>query len=287
MRLILTSLILTCVTLFTASAGAAAVDKAAAEKVTAEKRNFEQVISSGKLRVGVFLLTPYVMQGQDGGLIGSEVDIATRIAKDIGVAVDFKLYDWNALIPALQKGEVDIIVSGLSVTPERALKVYFSNPYATSGIGIATNIKLTASFNSLAELNNPQVAIGAIGGTVSEQVAREIFDKAAIKTFTEEKQAEDALVKGLLHAYVRADPEPRFIALRHPREVDVPITKPLLGTSEAFAVRKGDGDFVNFLNAWIVARSADAWLASTHNFWFETLGWQKMSATAPTTSSPQ
>lgn len=279
MRLFFTSLILTCVTLFTASAGAAAV--------ATDKRGFDQVVSSGKLRVGVYLLTPYVMQGQDGGLIGSEVDIATRLAKDMGVAVDFKLYDWNELIPALQKGEIDIIASGLTVTPERALKVYFSNPYATSGIGIATNIKLTAGFNNLTELNSPQVAIGAIAGTVSEQVAREVFNKAAIKTFNEEKQAEDALVKGLLHAYVRAEPEPHFIALRHPREVDVPITKPLLGTSEAFAVRKGDADFVNFLNAWIVARSADAWLASTHSFWFETLGWQNKPAAVSTTSSPQ
>ncbi|HSB97941.1 MAG TPA: transporter substrate-binding domain-containing protein, partial [Spongiibacteraceae bacterium] len=131
---------------------------------------------------------------------------------------------------------------------------------------------------SLDSLNKPDIAIGVIAGTVSEQVAHNLFAKASIKTFTEEAQAEDALVKGLLHAYVRSEPGPRFLALSHPKEVDVPISKPLLATREAFAVRKGDNDFVNFLNAWIVARDADAWLASTRKYWFESLSWQEQVA---------
>ena len=82
------------------------------------------------------------------------------------------------------------------------------------------------------------------------------------------------MVKGLLHAYIRSEPEPHLLALRHPKEVDVPMAKPLLATREAFAVRRGDNDFVNFLNAWIVARDADTWLASTRKYWFESLNWQ-------------
>lgn len=277
MRALLTGLLLTCAVLFTGIAGAQ----------TADKRSFEQVLSAGKLRVGVYLLVPYVMKDANGSLIGGEIDIATRVAKDMGVTPEFKLYDWDKLIPALQKGEIDIIASGMSITPQRALQVYFSDPYASSGISIATNIKLTAEFNSLADLNNAQVAIGVIAGTVSEQVAREVFDKAAVKLFNEEAKAENALVKGLIHAYVRSEPEPRFLALRHPKEIDVPITKPLLATREAFAVRRGDNDFVNFLNAWITARTADAWLTSTRNYWFESLGWQKTpAATATTPAQP-
>jgi len=156
--------------------------------------------------------------------------------------------------------------------------VYFSAPYATGGIGIATNTKLTTGFSSLESLNRPDVAIGVVNGTVSEQVARQVFDKASIKTFDSESKAEDALVKGLLHAYVRNEPAPHLLALRHPKEVDVPVSKPLLGTREAFAVRKGDNEFVNFLNAWIAARDADAWLSSTRHYWFDSLSWQNKVA---------
>lgn len=240
----------------------------------AEMRSFEQVLAAKTLRVGVHLLAPNAMQGKGGGLIGAEIDIAQRLARDMGVAADFRLYEWDQLIPALQRGEVDILVAGLSITPERALQVWFSNPYASSGIGIATNIKLTQSFASLDDLDKPEVAIGVIGGTVSEQVARELFEKASIKPFPEEAQAEEALVKGLLHAYVRSEPAPRFLALRHPKVIDVPLDKPLLATREAFAVRRGDADFINFLNAWVQAREADAWLASTSKYWFESLSWQ-------------
>jgi len=268
MRALFTRLLVICTLLFAGVTGAANADKSAAEK-----RSLDQILSAGTLRVGVYLLEPNVMQGPNG-LVGSEIDIATRVARDLGVKPEFKLYDWPALIPALQKGEIDIISAGMSITPERALQVYFSNPYQSSGISIATNIKLTSEFSNLSDLNNPRVAIGVIGGTVSEQVAREVFDKAAVKTFSEEAKAEDALVKGLLHAYVRSEPVPRFLALRHPAEVDVPISKPLLSTQEAFAVRKGDYDFVNFLNAWIATRTADAWLTSTHRFWFDSLNWQ-------------
>ncbi len=246
----------------------------AAEKTSAPP-SFSQILATHKLRIGTYLSTPYAMKDADGKLVGSEVDIGERLAKDMGVAAELKLYSWEQLLPALQRGEIDIIVAGMSVTPERALQVYFSNPYESSGISIATNIKLTASFGSLDALNKSDVAVGVIAGTLSEQLARQLFPKASIKLFTEEAQAEDALVKGLLHAYVRSDPGPRFLALKNPKEVDVPIAKPLLATREAFAVRKGDSDFINFLNAWIVARDADVWLASTHKYWFESLSWQE------------
>lgn len=237
--------------------------------------NFNQIVASHKLRIGTYLAPPYAVKDGNGKLTGSEVDIGERLAKDMGLTPDIKLYNWDQLIPALQRGEIDIIVAGLSITPQRALQVYFSNPYASSGIGIATNTKLTSGFSSLEALNKPDIAVGVLSGSVSEQVARDIFAKASIKTFADEAQAEDALVKGLLHAFVRSEPGPRFMALKHPKEVDVPVSRPLLSTREAFAVRRGDNDFVNFLNAWIVAREADAWLTSTRKYWFESLDWQE------------
>ena len=274
MRAILLS-VLCCFSLLTGTVNAA--PKPVAEKVAAPP-NFAQMLASGKLRVGTFLSMANAMKADDGKLSGADIDIAQRLAKDMGVAVDIKTLEWDQLIPALQRGEIDLIIAGLTITPERALQVYFSNPYSSAGISIATNIKLTADFGSIDSLNSPVIAIGAIAGTVSEDAARQIFPKARIKTFPAENQAEDALVKGLIHAFVRSEPIPRFISLRHPKEVDVPINKPLVATREGFAVRKGDSDFVNFLNAWIVAREADSWLTSTRKYWFESLSWQNGSA---------
>jgi len=246
---------------------------------SADSRSFNQILASHTLRVGVFLAEPYVMRDAAGKWSGSEIDIANRLSRDMGIGVEFRQYPaWDQLVPALQRGDIDIIISGFSITPQRALQVYFSTPYATSGVGIATNTKLTSGYSSLDSLNRPDVAIGVVGGTVAEQVARDIFAKAGIKTFDSESKAEEALVKGLLHAYVASEPAPRFMALRHPKDIDVPVSKPLVATREAFAVRRGDNEFINFLNAWVAARDADAWLPSTHKYWFESLSWQNKGA---------
>ena len=256
-------------------AGAAqAAAQSAGGTAPAASLNFSQILAAQKLRIGTYLAAPYAVRGSDGKLSGSEIDIGERLAKDMGVKAEIKIYEWEQLLPALQRGEIDIVVAGLSVTPQRALQVYFSNPYASSGVSIATNTKLTSGFKSLDSLNKPDIAIGVLPGSISEQVARDIFAKASIKTFPDEAQAEEALVKGLLHAFVRSEPGPKFLALKHPKEVDVPVSRPLLSTREAFAVRRGDNDFINFLNAWIVAREADAWLTSTRKYWFDSLDWQ-------------
>jgi polar amino acid transport system substrate-binding protein len=232
------------------------------------------VIEKGILRVGVSPFIPWVFKGKGEKLVGFEIDVAKKLAKDMGVTPKFISYDWEKLIPALNRGEIDIIIAGMAITPQRALKVNFSAPYATSGISLATNIKRTKHIRSVEELNRRAIKIGVISATVSEGLARRIFNKAIIMPFKKSQEAEDAIVNGKIHAYLEAKPIPRFIALDHPSKVDVPLSEPLLSTKAGFAVNKGDPDFLNFLNSWITAREADTWLPSTHDYWFKSLKWK-------------
>ncbi len=241
----------------------------------AEPRTMQGMLAAGELRIGVSLYAPWAMRTGNGELAGSEVDMGRRLAEDMGLKAVFRPYDWDALIDALVGGEVDVIIAGMSVTPQRALKVAFSRPYASSGVSIATNTRLTGEFRSLGDLNQDDVAIAVIEGTLSADLARRVFDRAAIKSFRDEERVERALLEGLVHAYVRSEPVPRFLALRHPEVIDVPLGQPLMSSREAFAVRKGDPDWVNFLDAWIVAREDDAWIASTRRYWFDSLDWRE------------
>lgn len=241
----------------------------------AAERDMAAIVESGELRVGVSIYAPWSMRNRAGELIGAEVDVARRLAADMGVEPKLREYPWQQLIPALLQGEIDVIAAGMSITPQRALQVAYSQPYRRSGIGLATNLKLTGTFKSLSQLNSPNVAIAVMADTQSAQLAERLFSKASIKPFKDEAQVEKALVDGLVHAFVRANPAPRYLALRHPKIIDVPLDQPLLESREGFAVRKGDADFVNFLNAWIVAREDDAWLPSTDKYWFDSLGWQE------------
>jgi polar amino acid transport system substrate-binding protein len=240
----------------------------------APQRDLQTILDSGELRVGVALFSPWVMRAKDGQLIGSELDMARRLAADMGIKPEIGLYEWTQLIPALEKGEIDIIISGMGIKPNRALRVNFSRPYGDAGIGLAANTKLTKNFKSIDELKQPNINIGVQEETVSASVAQRMFSKTTIKTYPTQEALVDAVLKGELHAMIAANPLPKFVTLQNPKKVDMPLVKPLLAFKEGLAINKGDADFLNFINSWVVARTADAWIPSTRRYWLESLEWQ-------------
>ena len=248
---------------------------AATDTTPIAKGSLNHVLERGTLRVGVSLFTPWVLKNTDGELVGFEVDVATQLAKDLGVQLELVEFAWNAIIPALLDKKIDIIVSGMVITPQRALQVNFSQPYADSGIGLATNLALTKRFTGLENLNQPDVRIGVVAETVAEDLARRILPKANIQSFQKSEQAVQSLIQAKIHGYVEHNPLPTFLALDHPDKVDEPLSEPLLTTKAGLAVNKGDPDFINFLNAWIIARDADAWLTSAYNYWFKSVRWRE------------
>jgi polar amino acid transport system substrate-binding protein len=74
---------------------------------------------------------------------------------------------------------------------------------------------------------------------------------------------------------IAANPLPKFLSLKYPQKVDLPLVKSLLSFKEGLAINKGDADFINFLDAWVVARTADAWIPGVRRYWLETLDWQE------------
>ena len=235
---------------------------------------FYDIQKSGELKVGVSILPPWVMKSKDGGLVGFEIDIAKQLAKDMGVKVKFKEYQWSNMIPALIKGEIDIIASGLSITPKRALEINYTQPYSSSGYSLVTNLSLTKDFTSIKNLNNEKVYITAVQGTVSADLAERIFPRAKLDLRKTEEDATSAVVNGTVHAFVSSSPIPEFISIKHPDEVDLPLKKPLLTTKEAFAIRKNNPEMMNYLNSWIIAHKADEWIDSSYKYWFKSLKWQ-------------
>lgn len=237
--------------------------------------SLDQVLKTGSLRIGVSLFEPWVIKDSKGNLNGFEVEIAQQLAKDMGLKPVFIIVEWEELIDSLEKNEIDIIVAGMAITPERALRINFSNPYASSGISIAACLAQTKNMNALDELNNPKVTIGAVSNTVSEQLAGKVFNKAQIKSFVKSEDAINAVLEGEIHALVESSPVPKFLAMKHPDQVDVPLSKPLLSYKTGMAVKKGQQDLLNYLNAWITARDAEGWIPAKHKYWFETLEWKK------------
>ena len=245
---------------------------------SANADTLDDILERRTIRVGVAEFVPWTIKTKSGELIGFEVDIARKIAADMGVTPVFAVYDFEKLIPAVQQGEIDVIAGGMAITPRRALQVNFSQPLANSGVTIATNTEKTKNVSSMNHLNDERMIIAVVADTLAHSVARTFFPQANIKTFSTSELAENEILENRSHAYVASVPEINFLALMNGDKVDVPIAEPIVASSEGLAVRKGEQELLNFLNAWVVARQADKWLGTTHDYWFKTIDWIPVSS---------
>jgi len=241
--------------------------------ISASADVLEEILERGTIRVGVSEFAPWTIKSPSGELVGFEIELSNRLAKDMGVEPEFKVYEWDNLIPALQNGEIDIIAGGMAITPARALRVEFTRPTATSGVGIATNLEMTQDIETLSDLNDGEIVIAAVTGTMSYSIADIFFDRADVKAYATPALAETEVLEGRAHVYLAGMPAARYLALRVGDKIDVPLDKPLLAHSEAIAIRKGEQSLMNFLNAWITAKHSDKWMATTRSYWFEAMGW--------------
>ena len=123
-----------------AAAAATSLAWPAAAQDTTQSLSSESVIEAikerGTIRIGLSLFTPWSMRDLNGELVGFELDVGRKLAADMGVEVEFVPTAWDGIIPALVSGNFDVIISGMSITPQRNLTVNFSEPYALSLIHI-------------------------------------------------------------------------------------------------------------------------------------------------------
>ena len=145
-------------------------------------RSFQEVRNHGTLRVGVALAAPWAMRNGDEVLTGFEIDVANKLAADMRVRAQIVVYEFDALIPALESGEIDII-AGLAITPERALHVNFSQPYASSGIALATNTQRTANVQRFEQLDSEEYKIAAVAESAAAELARRRMPNSRLVLF--------------------------------------------------------------------------------------------------------
>lgn len=241
----------------------------------AGESTLEKVMRRGVLKVGMSTFVPWAMKDKTGKLIGFEIDVATRLAEDMGVKVEFVPTKWSGIIPALLTGKFDVIIGGMGIRPDRNLKVNFSIPYDYTGMSILANRDLAGGFTSLEDFNRPDVSIAARIGTTAAAAAKKNMPKANLRLFDDESQAVQETLNGRVHAMVASAPLPAFQAIMYPEKLFVPIEGTFTREPIGFAIRKSDVDTLNYLNNWIRVVEAEGWLQERKRYWFETKEWEK------------
>ena len=138
--------------------------------------------SSEVLRIGTEgAYAPFNFTNADGSLGGFDVDIANALCADMKVKCDIQAQDWDGIIPALKAGKFDAIVAAMSVTPERAKEVSFTEPYFDNSLVFLAKDSASFDPSKTADINSHSVA--AQRSTISSQWFEKTYPKADMKLY--------------------------------------------------------------------------------------------------------
>lgn len=242
----------------------------------AKKSTVEKILKNGELRVGFEAgYMPFEMTDKKGNFVGFDIDIAKEMAKAMGVKFVPVNTAWDGIIPALITEKFDIIMSGMTVTQERNLKINFCDPYIIVGQTILVNKKHEGKIGSYKDLNKPEFIVTSKLGTTGEQAVKRLIPNCTYKSFETEPEAALEVVNGKADAFVYDLPYcVVFMAQQGVGKLvflDTPFTfEPL-----AWAINKGDPDFLNWLNNFLRQIQKDGRYDMIYNKWIKSTDWIK------------
>ena len=246
-----------------------------ASQALSKESVIEIIKKSGAIKIGLSIFKPWSMRDKNGELIGFELDVGQKLADDMGVEAEFIPTAWDGIIPALVSGKFDVIISGMTTTPQRNLTINFTDAYAFSGLTIMANKKMTAGF-SLEDFNSPDVTFAARRGATPAALIPEMFPKAKLLLFDEDGASTQEVLNGKAHASMASEPTPSTEARRYPEVLSVPFTETFSATGEAFGLRKSDPDAMNYFNNWISINTKNGFLKKQNDYWFRGNEWSSM-----------
>lgn len=216
----------------------------------------KSVLDQDTIKVGMELqYPPFETKDTDGKPMGASIMLAEALGKYLGKQIEIIDTPYPSLIPALETGSIDIIISSMTITEERELKVDFSIPYTTSQLMMLVN--KDSKVKTPADLNNKDVKIASKTGTIGALWAAANAPLAQVVNLEEEATAVLEVAQGKADVFIY-DP---LSIIRHQAnypDTTVAILEPLPNTKGwGIALRKGDESFKAKLDEFITKAKTD------------------------------
>jgi polar amino acid transport system substrate-binding protein len=201
------------------------------------------------LRVGMELsYPPFESIGPDGQPQGVSVEMARALAAELGRPLEIENIPFTGLIPALKSGKIDLIISSMTATPERAKAVAFSDPYLTTGLGAL--VPASSKTTGLGDIDQPGNTVVVRQGTTGEVFARKNLNNARLLTLEKESACVVEVVQGKAAAFIY-DQMSVFQNNKRNPETTRALLAPLQTESWAIALRPDDSALLADVNAFL------------------------------------
>lgn len=229
----------------------------------------DRIRRCGVLRVGYQpAYLPYSFQNSAGDLVGLDVDLARRLAEDLGVRLVWVPWSRETLSAQLAADHFDLALSGLSMTAERASQVLLTLPYLEVNLGLIVPDHRRSDFSDPARIRSlPNLHMAVLEGSLFAREIQRLFPKAQI---TPLQRPEDYFEKphdGDLVLAMHAESAAAWTLLYPQYSVVNPLSRPVRAPL-AIAVGGFDLPLQNLVNTWITIQKVNGTLDLLTDYWF-------------------
>jgi polar amino acid transport system substrate-binding protein len=201
------------------------------------------------LKVGMELAyPPFEMQDTRGNPQGVSVDLARALAEYLHEPLTIENIPFNGLIPALKTGKIDVIISSMTETPERARSIDFSNPYLNTGLCLL--VKKNSPIQGIGDLDRPGMTVVVKQGTTGQEYARDHINTAQVLVLDKETACVLEVAQGKADAFVY-DQMSTYANWKRNPETTRPILRPFQAESWAIGIRQGNDALRAQVNAFL------------------------------------
>ena len=226
-----------------------------------------RIRDENELRVGISTNAPPLIFKRGEAITGLEADFAREFSSYLSKTLRFVELEWEDQIPALLDNRIDIVMSGMSITRLRQVRVAFSTPYLRSGqmalIRREDADRFRGGYYSIALSES----IGAVKNTTGEFFVQNRFDKPQKYFYPTAKAGVSALMRRSIDVFIHDAPMILVLASEHETEGLTPIYTLLTEEYLAWAVRKEDVKLLNSANTFIEELTSDGRLKDMVNRW--------------------
>ncbi len=234
----------------------------------------DRIQQRGELVVGTAAgMPPLNMTARNGTIIGLEVDLAQELAAAMDVVLRLEPMAFEDLLPSLEAGKVDLVISGMTMTTYRNRRVAFAGPYFVSGKGLLTRKATLAGIKDPAAVDVATIRLTALAGSTSADFIRTAAPRAQFVPARDYDEAVDMVIGGRADAMVADQPICLVSVARYPGQGLLAIVAPLTYEPIGIALPANDTLFINLVDNFLTALHDSGTLERLKNRWFQQDDW--------------
>ncbi|MFT4825162.1 MAG: polar amino acid transport system substrate-binding protein [Halioglobus sp.] len=234
----------------------------------------QRVVDFQVLKVGMSLnQPPFNAISKSGQAMGFDVDLARALAAAMQVKLDIKAMPFGELIAALEDEKIDMIISGMEITPERTENVSFVGPYMMSGKSILTKNSVLAKIRSSEDFDRKELKLVALQGSTSATFVTRVAPSATLVEVSDYDIAVAMILEDKADAMVADLPICALSVMRYPEAGMTTLSEPLTIAPVGIAISKDDPQFLNLVENYLDAYGKVGLLTKMRKKWFEDKAW--------------